>query len=95
MRQLNANDICKIILAGKDANCIKIAYNGLTVDYTGKSEPVIYTHIPSTETPTSLDVNSEEKYQTQLNAANEMDTLLFTDPLEYERRIQEADLNAR
>lgn len=94
-KSLSANEICKIILAGKDANCSKITYNGLSVEFTGQPEPVNFEYSLSSDTPTPLDLASQENHKLPNNDAADMDYLMAHDPVEFERRIQEVDLNVK
>ena len=93
---LAAEAIIKIISAGKDANCAKITYNGLTVEYKGQPSPEVAHFNWNIDTPVVPDTSSNEiEISKQLNDANELDQLMILDPLEYERRIQEVDVNAK
>lgn len=93
IKKLSAADVKAIILAGKDANCKKITYNDLVIEYGLLSQPQAaepYHPIAETQPDDLSTPRSPEELKTeQEEQAREalLNHLMLTDPVAYEAAL--------
>lgn len=96
--EIDGSDIVAIIKAGNLANCAAISYNGLNITYTLKPDRVVADSPFKAPLAPNLDSQEttfdEPALEPPQPYAPDLDTLMLTDPLAYERLIHEED-NAR
>lgn len=90
IKKLTAYEIKSLIYAGKDANCSKITYNGLVIEYGLLTQPqATEPYYPIAETQPddlSVDKNPEVIKAEQQEQEREalLNHLMLTDPVAYE-----------
>jgi hypothetical protein len=94
--ELSGSEIVAIIEAGNLANAAAISYNGLNITYKPLTpDPVVAdSTFYASPLPSSPLEQVQDEPVNNKPAAHDLDTIMLTDPLEYERLIHEED-NAR